>query len=240
LPSTLVTLIAFNETVKEIQRLRGGFQTDDSEPRNPPLPGGPQRLTLSSGGAVPGGKPRWRLDAEKERTKERKRTMSKKTEKNLSYAFAAESKASARNSAFAQKADHDGYPQIARLFRAISDAESVHARRYLRLMRGKIGSTEENLESAFQNEIKANVEEYPRLIKEALEEEDTAAEKAFSQSRDVESGHADLYKKAMNDLLSDRHPEYFVCQVCGYVIEDQPPEVCPVCGAMKAKFGQVL
>jgi len=89
------------------------------------------------------------------------------TEKNLAYAFAAESKAAVRNDAFAKKAESDGYPQIARLFRAIADAESVHARRYLRLMRGKIGSTEENIETAFQNEIKANVEEYPKLIKDA-------------------------------------------------------------------------
>ncbi|MBW2709993.1 MAG: rubrerythrin family protein, partial [Deltaproteobacteria bacterium] len=75
------------------------------------------------------------------------------TEKNLAYAFAAESKATIRNEAFAKKAETEGYTQIARLFRAISDAESVHARRYLELMRGKIGSTEENLETAFNNEI---------------------------------------------------------------------------------------
>jgi rubrerythrin len=239
LPCRLVTLLALNEKVKEIQRLRRGLHRNDSELRNPLYLGDLKGLHYLREGPFQGENPGG--GSTQEKRKQRKgRTMAKKTEKNLSYAFAAESKASARNSAFAQKADHDGYPQIARLFRAISDAESVHARRYLRLMRGKIGSTEENLESAFQNEIKANVEEYPRLIKEALEEEDTAAEKAFSQSRDVESGHADLYKKAMNDLLSDRHPEYFVCQVCGYVIEDQPPEVCPVCGAVKAKFGQVL
>ena len=96
--------------------------------------------------------------------------MSAKTEKSLAHAFAAESKAAARNATFAKKAEMDGYPQIARLFRAVAEAESVHARRYLMLMRGKIGSTEENLETAFQNEIKANVEEYPKLIKTAAEE----------------------------------------------------------------------
>ncbi len=93
--------------------------------------------------------------------------MSDKTEKNLAYAFAAESKAAIRNDAFAKKADKDGYAQIARLFRAVSDAESVHARRFLLLMRGKVGSTEENLDAAFHNEIRANVEEYPTLIKNA-------------------------------------------------------------------------
>ena len=162
--------------------------------------------------------------------------MSNKTEKNLSYAFVAESKAYARNSAFALKADKDGYPQIARLFRAVADAESVHASRYLNLIRGKIGSTEENLEAAFQNEIKANVEEYPKLIKDASEEGEKIVEETFSQSRDVESRHADLYKSAMNDMLSDRQSKYYVCQVCGYIGEDEAPENCPICGAVRGNF----
>ncbi len=165
--------------------------------------------------------------------------MSEKTEKNLAYAFAAESKASARNATFALKAEMEGYPQIARLFRAISDAESVHARRYLRLMRGKIGTTEENLETAFQKEIQANVEEYPKLIKDAAEEDNRAALNAFSQSRDVESRHAHLYKKAINDMVADRETDYFVCQVCGYVSEDEAPDKCPICGAIKEKFKRV-
>jgi rubrerythrin len=165
--------------------------------------------------------------------------MPEKTEKNLAYAFAAESKASVRNDAFAKKAEMEGYPQIARLFQAISDAESVHARRYLVLLLGKIGSTEENLETAFQNEIKANVEEYPKLIKDASDEEEDAALEAFSQSRDVENRHAELYKKAMNDMLSDRETTYYVCQVCGYVSEDEAPEKCPVCSAVKEKFKRI-
>ena len=87
--------------------------------------------------------------------------MGDRTQKNLAYAFAAESKASVRNDAFARKADAEGYSGIARLFRAVSDAESVHARRYLMLLRGKIGGTEENLKAAFESEIKANVDNIP-------------------------------------------------------------------------------
>ncbi len=162
--------------------------------------------------------------------------MGEKTDRNLAIAFAAESKASIRNKAFAMKADAEGYKQIARLFRAISEAESVHARRYLMLMRGKIGSTEENLETAFQSEIRANVEEYPKLIKDASDEEEEAALKAFSRARDVESMHAELYKKAMTHMLAERESLYYVCQVCGYVAEDEAPEKCPVCGAVKSKF----
>ena len=162
--------------------------------------------------------------------------MSEKTEKNLAYSFAAESKAAVRNEAFGKKADSEGYSQIARLFRAVSNAESVHARRYLLLMRGKIGSTEENIETAFQNEIKANVEEYPKLIKDASDEGKESVLRAFSQSRDVENRHAELYKKAMNDMLADRETDYYVCQICGYVSEDEAPDKCPVCGAVKGKF----
>jgi len=165
--------------------------------------------------------------------------MSDKTEKDLAYAFAAESKASVRNATFARKAEMEGYSQIARLFRAVSDAESVHARRYLILMRGKIGSTEKNLETAFQNEIKANVEEYPKLIKNASEEGNRSALKAFTQARDVESLHAELYKKALNDMVSDRETDYYICQVCGYIGEDEAPQKCPVCGAVKDKFKNV-
>jgi rubrerythrin len=165
--------------------------------------------------------------------------MAEKTERNLAYAFAAESKASIRNEAFARKADMEDYTQIASLFRAVSEAEAVHARRYLLLMRGKIGSTEENLETAFQNEIRANVDEYPSLIKDAGDEGKEGVLRAFSQSRDVESRHAELYKKAMNDMLSDRRTEYYVCQVCGYISEDEAPENCPVCGAVKSKFKRV-
>ena len=165
--------------------------------------------------------------------------MTDKTEKNLAYAFAAESKAAARNAAFAAKAEKEDLPQIAKLFRAVADAESVHARKFLMLMRGKIGSTEENLERAFENEIKANAEEYPQLIKDASDENADRVVKAFSQARDVESGHSELYKKAMNNMIGGRESDYFVCQACGYISEDEAPDKCPICGAVKAKFKKV-
>ncbi len=165
--------------------------------------------------------------------------MTERTEQNLAYAFAAESKAAARNAAFASKAQKEGYHQIARLFRAVSEAESIHARKYLLLMRGKIGSTEDNLETAFQNEIKANAEEYPQLIKDAADEKQEHVVKVFSQSRDVENGHAKLYKKAMNNLIADRDVDYYVCQSCGYICEDKAPDTCPICGAVKGKFRRV-
>jgi rubrerythrin len=103
-------------------------------------------------------------------------------------------------------------------------------------MRGKIGYTAENLEAAFENEIKANVEEYPRLIREASEEGMESVEKVFLLSQKVESRHAELYKRAMKNLLENEDTEYFVCQICGYVAEDEQPENCPMCGAVRKKF----
>lgn len=163
--------------------------------------------------------------------------MGEKTEKNLSKAFAAESKASLRNEAFAMKAEKEEYNQAARLFRAVADSESVHANRFLLLMRGKIGSTEENLNAAFENEIKANADEYPQLIKDAEEEgESKAVMKALTQTRDVEERHAQLYKSMMNDMMEGRDTDYYVCQICGYICENEIPETCPICGAVQSRF----
>jgi rubrerythrin len=166
--------------------------------------------------------------------------MEEKTEKNLTYAFAAESKASVRNAAFALKAQKENFPQIARLFMAVSDAESVHANRFLLLMRGKVGSTEENLKVAFESEKKAHADEYPALIRDATEEgASNAVLKAFSQSRDAENGHAELYKNAMNDMLADRQTDYYVCQICGHISENRAPENCPICGAVQTRFKKI-
>ena len=163
--------------------------------------------------------------------------MGEKTEKNLGKAFAAESKASIRNAAFALKAEKEEYISAAKLFRAVADSESVHANRFLLLMRGKIGSTEENLKTAFENEIKANADEYPQLIRDAEEEgASNAVMKALIQTRDVEERHAQLYKGMINDMIEGRETDYYVCQICGYIAEKEIPENCPVCGAVKTRF----
>ncbi len=163
----------------------------------------------------------------------------KELEKSLKEAFAGESKAYIRNRAFARKAEKDGYPRVALLFRAVAEAEKVHADEYLHYLEGVIGETEDNLKTAFENEIRAKSDFYPAFIKEAfaLKREDVAW--SFIRSRDVEERHAKLYKEALADLLTDRETEYHVCQVCGYVFENALPERCPVCGALKKNFNPV-
>jgi rubrerythrin len=159
-------------------------------------------------------------------------------ERNMARAFAEESKAAVRNAAFALKADQEGYPQLARLFRAVADAESVHARRFLLLMRGKIRTTEENLSAAFQNEKGAARDAYPDMVKAAAGAS-RAVQKAFEQSKDTDEEHVELYQEALKSLLAESRATYYVCQICGHINEDFVPENCPVCGAVSGRFKEV-
>jgi rubrerythrin len=160
-------------------------------------------------------------------------------EKKLREAFAGESKAFVRNLAFAKKAEEDGFPQVGRLFRAVADAERVHADEYLKYLEGVIGETEDNLKAAFESEIKAKNDYYPSSIKEAFELKREDVGWSFSRSRDVEERHAKLYKDALEALLKEGEIEYQVCQVCGYIFDGELPEACPVCKAKKENFKKV-
>ena len=138
-----------------------------------------------------------------------------KTLKNLKAGFVAESQAHLRNMGFAMKAEQEGYSQVARLFRAVAEAEAVHAFNHLRLL-GTVSNTQENLESAFERENLAS-SAYPQFIREANEEDNANVATILSYTRDVEKGHAKLYKKALGHMMAEEETEYYVCQVCGHV-----------------------
>jgi rubrerythrin len=161
-----------------------------------------------------------------------------KTEINLFEAFVGEAKATVRLRSFADKADQEGYPQIAKLFRAVSAAEFVHATRCLRLL-GIINSTEENLQKSFESETIVSENHYTEFIQQAEADENSPARIAFTQSKDAEEFHAKLYKLAMGDMAAERESAFHVCQVCGYVVDGEPPEECPVCGAKRKFFLKV-
>jgi len=161
-----------------------------------------------------------------------------KTLNNLKTGFEAESQAHFRNIVFAMKAEQEGYPQVARLFRAIAEAEAVHAFNHFRLL-GAVSGTQDNLQSAFERENLA-ASTYPEFIREANEEQNTNVATVLGYSRDVERGHASLYKKALAHMMAGQDTEYYVCQVCGYVSDGSLPDVCPVCGAPKDKFRRVV
>jgi rubrerythrin len=160
-------------------------------------------------------------------------------ERKLREAFAGESKAYVRNLAFAKKAEEDGFPQVASLFRAVADAERVHADEYLKYLEGVIGETEDNLKAAFENEMKAKNDYYPAFIKQAFELKREDVAWSFSRSRDVEERHAILYKDALEALLKEQDREYHVCQVCGYIFDGNLPETCPVCRTKKENFKKI-
>jgi rubrerythrin len=157
---------------------------------------------------------------------------------NLKEAFAGESQANRKYLAFAKKADDEGYAQVARLFRAAADAETVHAHAHLRVMDG-IGSTQENLNEAIGGETEEFKSMYPRMMEEAKAEDNNAAYGSFANANAVEEIHAGLYKKALDNLGSNEETDYYVCQVCGNTVEGEAPDKCPICGAPKKMFKKI-
>ena len=163
----------------------------------------------------------------------------KKTEANLKEAFAGESQANRKYIAYAKKADEEGYKQVAKLFRAAAEAETIHAMNHLRALKA-VQSTKDNLEDAIGGETHEFQNMYPQMIKDAQSDNDKVAEKSLTYANAVEKIHAALYKKATETLGKNPEVDYYVCQVCGYVSEGSAPEKCPVCGAVKGKFKNVL
>lgn len=162
--------------------------------------------------------------------------MKERTANNVHTAYVAEAKAVERLLLFAEKAEEEGLPQIAHLFRTVAAAESVHARRHFRRLEGSVGDTQSNLELAFQRESGVAGLKYGKMLREAEEDGEQDVALVFSQARDVEAGHANLYRKALDHLIAQRKTEYYVCTVCGYVADGKLPENCPICGAPKTKF----
>jgi len=164
-----------------------------------------------------------------------------KTDENLKEAFTGESKASTTYRAFARKADQEGFPQVAKLFRAASAAEVIHARNHLETMEG-VKSTQDNLKAAASGENMEHVKMYPEFIEQAKKEQKPKAERTFNWARQAEIEHEKLYKAALASLQAGgkaQATDYFVCQVCGATMEGSAPDRCPICGAPKAQFLKV-
>ena len=161
-----------------------------------------------------------------------------RTTKDLMEAFAGESQANRKYLAFAAKADQEGYPQVARLFRAAAAAETIHAHNHLRALKG-VKSTKENLEEAITGEIHEFKEMYPGMIAAAKDAGNKEAERTFSYANDVEKVHAELYQKYKDAMEDKKMVDFYICPVCGYTVEEEPPENCPVCGAKGKVFKKI-
>ena len=161
-----------------------------------------------------------------------------KTEKDLLDAFAGESQANRKYLAFSKQADKEGHKQIAKLFRAAAEAETVHAHNHLRAL-GGIKTTPENLKEAIAGETHEFKHMYPAMIEDSKQEAQKAAERSFTFANEVEKVHAGLYQKALDELERLEAVDYYVCSVCGFTCGDEPPEKCPVCGAKSTAFFEV-
>jgi rubrerythrin len=163
------------------------------------------------------------------------------TADNLKEAFAGESQANRKYLAFAKKADAEGRKQIAKLFRAAAEAETIHAHAHLRVMNGVKG-TADNLKAAIEGEGHEFRTMYPQFLAEAKAEGNKAAQMSFQYALVVEEIHHGLYQKALETLTQGKDLEnavIYVCPVCGNTVIGQAPDKCHVCGVPKEKFIEV-
>ena len=164
--------------------------------------------------------------------------MSNQSVKNLKEAFAGESQANRRYLAFAIKAEEDGYPNIARLFRVAAESETIHAINHLKAMDG-IKSTLENAMEAWQGEKDEFTDMYPMFMDQAKRDQNNDALKSFFWANEAEKVHGEYYEKAVKALEGGSDMELgdvYVCDVCGFTVEGSPPEKCPTCGKGKEYF----
>jgi rubrerythrin len=167
--------------------------------------------------------------------------MTYSTEDHLRESFAGESQANRRYTFFAEKADKEGYPQIARLFRAAAEAETVHARNHFNAMDG-VGSTKENLNAGVIGEHHEFTRMYPPFIEAARTEQNKRAEVTFEWANAVEEIHYNFFQEALKALKADqklKEGPYYVCQVCGNTVLGEAPAKCPICGAPASRFKKV-
>jgi len=154
--------------------------------------------------------------------------------KHLMEAFAGESKASRKYITYAKKAEAEGKKNAAKLFRAASEAETIHAQRHLEVA-GKVLSTAENLQDAVNGETYEFEKMYPEFLKVAEAEGNKDAIRTFTYAMEAEKVHAKLYKEALENINESEEVFYYLCPVCGN-IEKSVPEKCSICGAPGSKF----
>jgi len=162
-----------------------------------------------------------------------------KTMDDLKTAFAGESQANRRYLAFAKKADDEGFAQIAKLFRAVAAAETVHALSHFRAL-GEVKTTNENLQAAVAGEHYEVNSMYPEFVADAEKEEMKKALTSFKWAMEVEKVHEELYNKALANLGSSTPEiEYYICPTCGYTHEGPYIGKCPVCNSPGERFQKI-
>jgi rubrerythrin len=162
------------------------------------------------------------------------------TNENLKVAFAGESQANRKYLAFSRKAEQDGFPNVARLFRTAAEAETIHALAHFQNM-GGVAATAENLRAAIEGETYEFTQMYPPMVEQAAAEKHRA-KNMLGWAVGAEAVHAKLYKLALEAVAQGKdlaETRFFLCPVCGHIEMGEPPESCPICGAKREKFTQV-
>ncbi|MDO5563118.1 MAG: rubrerythrin family protein [Synergistaceae bacterium] len=160
-----------------------------------------------------------------------------KTQENLATAFAGESQANRKYLCFAEQAEKEGFANIARLFRATAEAETIHAFAEFKA-KGGVGTTAENLKAAKDGETYEFTEMYPPMLETAKAEGDEKAARIFNYANEAEKVHARLYEEALANLGSEPEgQDYYLCPICGYIHKGAPStSPCPICGAKPSIF----
>ena len=162
-----------------------------------------------------------------------------KTNQNLAQAFAQLSQAAARRKVYSRKAAKEDRPELAHFMRAMSASEAVQARRLFNSLIGRVDTSGEYLTTVFEKEVQAILENYSELINDAKTER-PALLHALSQLRAAETRLRSFYSPKSKDVTVKSDTAYFVCRFCGYLSTDHPPEKCPICGASKDAFEEVI
>ncbi|MDU4960930.1 MAG: rubrerythrin family protein [Sporomusaceae bacterium] len=160
------------------------------------------------------------------------------TDKNLAAAFAGEAQANRKYLAFAKQAEQEGHKQVAKLFRAAAEAETLHAHAHLKAM-GGIKSTLENLKTAVAGETYEYEEMYPPFIEQAKADNNAAAVRTFELANGAEKVHAGLYQKYLDNVNNLEETDLYLCTICGHIHEAGAPDKCPICGARAVAFKKV-
>jgi rubrerythrin len=172
------------------------------------------------------------------RDKEEIDVMKQKTESNLSAAFAGESQAHVRYMSFADKAEQEGFANVARLFRAASFAEQIHATSHLKVL-GQVKNTAENLQAALAGETYEINEMYPSFIAVSEAEGEKGAARSENWALAAEKVHASLYGQALESIKKGSDAklgDIQICSNCGWTVQGEAPGVCPLCKAKKEAF----
>ncbi len=164
------------------------------------------------------------------------------TEDNLKAAFAGESQANRKYLAFSQKAEQEGFSNIAKLFRVAAESETVHALRHFRALKA-VKTTVDNLKTAIDGETYEHSDMYPKFIAEA-QKENAPMDAVYSLmgANEAEKAHAKMFQNALQSVEKKQDivtKDYFVCETCGWTAEGEAPDRCPVCGALKEQFKKI-